>query len=104
MDNLTDKVKKALDSGESVVIDIRRGKNIEVLVGDDCGYDHMDLEELTLEQLQEYLDQLEERLAELDDKEPADMSSEEYDEWADEHEDVEDRIDEVIDRMEELRG
>lgn len=104
MDNLTDKVKKALSSGERVVIDIRRGKDIEVTVGDDCGYEHMDVEELTLDQLQEHLDQLEEHLAELDEKEPSDMSSEEYDEWADEHEEVEDRIDEVIDRLEELRG
>ena len=65
MENMTDKVKKALAAGERVVIDIRRGKDIEVTVGDDCGYEHMDVEELTLDQLEDRIDEVIDRLEEL---------------------------------------
>lgn len=61
-----------------------------------------DIDELTVEQLQEYLDDLVERLGELEDNEPADTSSDEYDEWEDKYSEIEDLIDEVEERLREL--
>ena len=39
------------------------------------------IEELSHEQLLEYLDDLEDRLIDLEDSEPEDIDSDEYDEW-----------------------
>ena len=63
-----------------------------------------DIDELTIEQLAEYLDDLEDRLGELEDNEPDDTDSDEYDEWEEKHEEVEELIEEVSERLEQLRG
>lgn len=63
-----------------------------------------DINELTIEQLQEYLDDLEDRLGELEDNEPEDEDSDEYDEWEEKYSEVEELIEEVTERLEQLRG
>lgn len=60
------------------------------------------LEDMTREELLEYLAQLEERIARLDSREPKNMNSNAYESWADEHEMVEDAIDEVREFLDEL--
>ncbi len=60
------------------------------------------LDEMTREELEEYLAQLEQRMAALDEKEPRNMNSEAYECWADEHEMLEDAIDEVREFLDEM--
>ena len=63
-----------------------------------------DIDEMTVEKLQEYQAQLEQQIEELDENEPEDQESEEYEEWADQHEELEDLLDDVIDKLEELES
>ena len=63
----------------------------------------IDIYEMTLEELEEYLEELREDLEALDKKEPKNMFSEKYDDWAEEHVELEDLIDEILDRLDELR-
>lgn len=60
------------------------------------------LDEMSREELQEYLGQLQARIEQLDEREPADMNSEAYEAWAEEHEVLEDAVDEVVELLEEL--
>lgn len=61
-----------------------------------------DIEELSPEQLAEYLGGLEERLAELEDNEPEDEDSDEHDDWEDRYDHTIELIEEVSEAMEEL--
>lgn len=60
------------------------------------------LDEMTKEELEEYLTRLEARVEALDRKEPKNMNSESYELWAEEHEVLEDAIDEVRELLDEL--
>ena len=60
------------------------------------------LEDMTRQELLDYLAELEVQLQELDAREPKRMGTEAYEAWADEHEELEDYLDEILDRMEEL--
>lgn len=64
--------------------------------------DDPDLDELTMEQLQEYLEELESQLDELEANEPEDDGSDAYEEWSDKRDELEDLISEVEDRLDEL--
>lgn len=59
------------------------------------------LDEMSREELLDYLRQLERRLQGLDAQEPKNMNSEDYEDWADEHEVLEDAIDEVRELLDE---
>lgn len=59
------------------------------------------LDEMSREELLDYLRQLERRLQGLDAQEPKNMNSEAYESWADEHEVLEDAIDEVRELLDE---
>ncbi len=59
------------------------------------------LEDMTREELLEYLAQLEQRVAALDAQEPKNMNSDAYEIWADEHEMLEDAMDEVREFLDE---
>lgn len=59
------------------------------------------LEDMTKEELLEYLAQLEQRVAALDAQEPKNMNSDAYEIWADEHEMLEDAMDEVREFLDE---
>lgn len=59
-------------------------------------------DEMTGEELLEYLSRLERRLADLDAREPKNMNSDAFEAWADEHEALEDAIDEVREFLDEL--
>lgn len=60
------------------------------------------LDEMTAEELKQYLLQLEARVAALDAKEPRSMTGDAYEAWAEEHEVLEDAIDEVREMLDEL--
>ena len=61
----------------------------------------LDLDEMTLEQLNAYKEDLLRQIAELDAREPKNMNSEAYEVWGEEHEELEDLLDEVLDLIEE---
>lgn len=61
------------------------------------------LDEMSREELLDYLRQLERRLQGLDAREPKNMNSEAYESWADEHEVLEDAIDEVRELLDEIQ-
>lgn len=60
------------------------------------------LEDMTRQELLDYLAQLEARLEALDAREPRNMNSEAYEVWADEHEALEDAVDEVREFLDEV--
>ena len=60
------------------------------------------LEDMTRQELLNYLAELEEQLQQLDAREPKRMGSEAYEAWADEHEELEDAIDEVREFLDEV--
>lgn len=60
------------------------------------------LDEMSRQELLDYLDQLEARIAGLDAREPRSMSGDAYERWAEEHEAVEDAIDEVRELLDEI--
>ena len=62
-----------------------------------------DIDEMTVEELVDYLAFLEERRAEMDENEPADENSDAFADWAERHEELEDLYDEALERLELLR-
>lgn len=95
MDNFDELVDRALEKGKLIK-----------LTNNGAGWDvslEEDIEEMSEEELKEYLTSLEQRLEELSDEEPEDDGSDEYETWADAHEDLEDCIDEVKELLEERR-
>lgn len=61
------------------------------------------LDDMTREELQEYLEEIQERIEKLDEKEPKNMNSQAYEDWADEHEVLEDLVDEIVEMLEEMQ-
>lgn len=95
MDNFDELVDRALEKGKLIK-----------LTNNGAGWDvslEEDIEEMSEEELKEYLTSLEQRLEELSDEEPEDDGSDEYETWADALEDLEDCIDEVKELLEEKR-
>lgn len=62
------------------------------------------LEDMTRQELEEYLAQLQAELDELDAGEPKNVKSEAYEQWADEHEELEDAMDEVRELLDKLEA
>ena len=79
------------------------GITIEFAVGPSIESE-ANVDEMEIEQLEEYLAKLEEQLDELEADEPEDDDSDEYEEWEDQCEELRNLIDEVQERLEELQG
>ena len=47
--------------------------------------EELDIDEMTVQELQEYQAQLEQQIAELDENEPEDQEREEFEEWTEQH-------------------
>lgn len=90
---MSDIYKKKIKIGDAVTI------KFSVKHSDE---EALDIDDMTVEELEAYREELEEKIARLDAIEPADEESEEYDDWADQHEDLEDLLDEVEDRLDEI--
>lgn len=60
------------------------------------------LDEMTRQELLDYLRQLEQRMAALDAREPRCMTDDAYEAWAQEHEALEDAVDEVRELLDEM--
>ena len=86
-------IKKKIEIGKSITI------KFSVKFGSD---DSPDLDEMTAEQLQEYLEELEDQLDNLEANEPGDDGGDAYEEWSDKHDELEDLISEVEDRLDAL--
>ena len=88
-------VKNEKSSDNSKIIEIDFTHKV---TADDDVY----IEDMTPEQLLQFISDMKNKLAALDALEPSDDNSEEYDDWADEHEEIEDIIDEALDRLDEI--
>lgn len=62
-----------------------------------------DIDELTIEQLEEYLLDLDYRISDLDGYEPDDEDSDAHEEWEDKYYDLEELYKRVEERLEQLR-
>jgi glutamyl-tRNA reductase len=60
------------------------------------------LDDMSREELQEYLEEIQQRIEKLDEKEPKNMNSKAYEDWAEEHEVLEDLVDEIVEMLEEM--
>ena len=65
--------------------------------------DELDIDEMTIEELEAYIAELEAKRAALETIEP-DEDSDEYEEWEDRYAEVEEQIDEAEERLEELQN
>jgi microcompartment protein CcmL/EutN len=100
MSDILDEVKKAIENGEGIVIDIQNHDKQEILARPADEFDK-DIEEMTEDELQRYLEYLEDQRHEMDDNEPED-DTEEHEQWEEDHEDLEDLIDEVQELIEQM--
>ncbi len=66
-------------------------------------WEELDVNQMSLRQLEAYLENLRQQIRELDKQEPRDEESEEYADWAEEHEELEDLVDEVLDQLDTIR-
>ena len=60
-------------------------------------------EDMTRDELNEYIGLLRADIAALDLKEPKSMTSKRYEAWADEHEELEDLLDEALELLEDMK-
>ena len=63
-----------------------------------------DLDEMSREELLDYLEAVHAQIDRLDEQEPEDMDSEEYEDWGGRHEELEDLADDIQDRLDEMGG
>ena len=61
-----------------------------------------ELDDMSREELLDYLKAVRARIDQLDEREPEDMAGEEYEAWGDQHEELEDLADELVERLEAL--
>ena len=90
---MMESIKKKIELGKSITI------KFSVKFGED---DSPDLDEMTAEQLQEYLEELENQLDNLEANEPEDDGGDAYEEWSDKRDELEDLISDVEDRLDAL--
>ena len=63
-----------------------------------------ELDDMSREELLDYLKAVRARIDQLDEREPEDMAGEEYEAWGDQHEELEDLADEILDLLDEMGG
>ena len=61
-----------------------------------------DLDQMSREELFDYLEAVHAQIDRLAEQEPQDMDSEEYEDWGDRHEELEDLADDLQDRLDEM--
>lgn len=66
--------------------------------------DYRDIENMTIEELEDYYNELEDQYDDMESEEPDDPESEEYEEWEENLEEIEDEMDSVKAKIEELTG
>ena len=86
---------------EIIKFELKKDDDVKFSVKISTG-EEPDIDEMTVEELQEYQAQLKQQIADLDENKPEDQESEEFNDWADAHEELEDLLDDVIDKLEEL--
>ena len=101
--DLATAIKRVADSGEAEVTVEKTyiaGLTITIKTGADAG--SLDLEGMSLEELESTLEDLKRKLAILQGDEPEDDESDEYEEWEDEIEELEEQIEEVQSAIDDL--
>lgn len=83
--------------------DLGNGRKVEVTlrVSD---VEELDVDDMSIEELEAYIAQLRAKRDALEDEEPDDEDSDEYEEWEEECEQLEDMIDDAQDRLDDLLG
>ena len=66
--------------GEIFKFEFKKDDDVKFSVKTSTG-EELDIDEMTVEELQEYQAQLEQQIAELDENEPEDQEREEFEEW-----------------------
>ena len=70
--------------GEIFKFEFKKDDDVNFSVKTSTG-EELDIDEMTVEELQEYQAQLEQQIAELDENEPEDQEREEFEEWTEQH-------------------
>ena len=70
--------------GEIFKFEFKKDDDVKFSVKTSTG-EELDIDEMTVEELQEYQAQLEQQIAELDENEPEDQEREEFEEWTEQH-------------------
>lgn len=96
-DDLVNAIHRVEETGETVKFKKAFGGKAKVKfeIKISPSTDDLDLDDLSLDELNELLEKLEQQLAILEADEPEDEDSDEYEEWEDEVEELEDQIDQV---------
>lgn len=101
--DLADAIRRAKESGEADVTvykTVVAGLKIVIKIGE--SYEDLDLEDKTLEELNDLLEELQRQLEIMQGDEPEDDESDEYEEWEDEISRLEDMIDQVQEAIDDL--
>ena len=95
--DLAEAIRRVEESGETVKFKKAFGGQAKVKfeIKISPSTDDLDLDDLSLEELNELLEKLEQQLSILEADEPEDEDSDEYEEWEDEVSELEDQIDQV---------
>jgi len=107
-----DELKEALNNieygedsdGKTIKIRMYKDGNGEVKTEILSICDYRDIENMSIEELEDYLQELEGQYEAVESEEPDDSESEEYEEWEENLEEIEDEIDCVKDKLAELNG
>lgn len=65
--------------------------------------DYRDINDMSLDELEDYYEELQSQYDDLEDEEPEDSDSEEYEDWEDNLTEIEDEMDSVQSRINELK-
>ena len=101
--NLFDKVKEIMNAMENtagsdntdITIEKSFGSSVKITIKVASVTETLDLEGLSLDELEELLEELEQKLAIIQADEPEDEDSEDYEEWEAAIEEIEEQIDDV---------
>jgi len=107
-----DELKEALNNieygedsdGKTIKIRMYKDGNGEVKTEILSICDYRDIENMSIEELEDYLQELEGQYEAVESEEPDDSESEEYEEWEENLEEIEDEMDCVKDKIAKLRG
>lgn len=96
-DDISNAIRRVEESGETVKFKKTFGEKAKVKfeIKISPSTEDLDLDGLSLEELNELLEKLEQQLSILEADEPEDEDSDEYEDWEDEVSELEDQIDQV---------
>jgi len=103
-DDLANAIRRVEETGETVKFKKSFGGKAKVKfeIKISPSTDDLDLDDLSIAEMNELLEKLEQQLAILEADEPEDEDSDEYEEWEEEIDELEDQIDQVQSAIDDL--